>query len=383
MYNYLVNTKSLYLHWPFCPYRCHFCPFVALSGFDSLMEPYHKALKTEVERFCQRTHTQGALDSIFMGGGTPSTYPNHLLLDMFGTLDSRSLLSQDTEVTIEVNPGTVQPEQLKVWRSVGINRLSIGVQSLKDTVLKSLNRHQTAEQVYQVLEHASPLFKNISVDLIVGLPGVSRKEWTQLLEALVQWPIVHVSIYFLMVHQGTPLFIKVNNNTTTLPYDDDVVDMYQEAVECIGKHGFEQYEISNFSKRGYQSKHNRRYWSREPYKGCGIGACSFDGTQRLQNEKNIMKYMKSVADESAITLFKETLSREQEILETAMLNLRQTKGMSFDELVSLYGEDKRGRMLSTIDTLRSDGRVIIRDGRLILTPAGLAVENEILLALSS
>ncbi len=190
-YNPQVATRSVYLHWPFCPYKCHFCPFVALASHDSFMERYHLALIKEIERFGREYEGPRELDTVFFGGGTPSTYPDDLLLDTFDTLKKVFSFSKNIEVSIEVNPGTVHSGQLAVWRDVGINRLSIGVQSLKDQVLQKLNRLQSARDVYALLAEAPQYVENLSVDLILGLPGVTPTEWKELINKAVHWPIKH------------------------------------------------------------------------------------------------------------------------------------------------------------------------------------------------
>ena len=293
-YNVSAQTRSLYIHWPFCPYKCHFCPFVAIAGQDQFMERYHKALIKEIGAFAEQYPSKLALDTIFFGGGTPSTYPDHLLLDTFGTLKNMFIFDERSEVSVEVNPGTVRSEQLHLWKSLGINRLSIGVQGLKDSVLNSLNRKQSQKDVFWVLDQASLLFDNISVDLILGLPGVSADEWKELLAQAVTWPIKHVSIYFLTVHEETPLYFRVKKNEIALHTDEHMVELYQWTVAFLADHGFDQYEISNFAKNGFQSRHNTVYWERKPYKGVGLGACSFDGESRFQNQKNLMKYMTDI-----------------------------------------------------------------------------------------
>lgn len=208
--------RSLYIHWPFCPYKCHFCPFVALASQDHLMHDYHHALMREIGEVTTLFKERQQLDTIFLGGGTPSTYPDALLLDTFDTLRKSFIFDEASEVTIEVNPGTVRKEQYVLWKSLGINRLSIGVQSMKDQVLKNLNRHQKAADVLAVLDEARHYFQALSVDLILGLPGVSSQEWKELIKCVVSWPIVHISVYFLTVHEETPLYFKVQKRVLFL-----------------------------------------------------------------------------------------------------------------------------------------------------------------------
>lgn len=381
-YNVEANARSIYIHWPFCPYKCNFCPFVALASHDQFMGTYHDALVKEIKDFAKLVPGKTPLDTIFIGGGTPSTYPDELLLDTFGILKEIFIFNQDTEVTIEVNPGTVRPEQLRLWKQAGINRLSIGVQSLKDKMLKKLNRHQTAEQVYTVLDQAKEHFDNVSVDFILGLPEVSPEEWKDLIQKAVTWPIKHVSIYFLMVHEDTPLYFGVKKKQITLPCDDEIVDLYYWTVEYLAAHGFEQYEISNFAKPGYYSRHNSIYWDRKPYKGFGLGACEFDGATRLQNQKNLNKYLDGVQKGQDITIFSETLTSDQVYLEKIMLGLRRSQGLAYQDLLEHLSDAQQVYIKGQIIMLQETGFIAERNGRLILTPKGLAMENDIVVKLS-
>ena len=381
-YDYTSDTRSFYIHWPFCPYRCAFCPFVTVVGQDEFKERYHRALCAEIETGMQQFGRKLPLDTIYLGGGTPSTYPDDLLLDMFGILRKSCEINQETEITIEVNPGTVRQEQMGLWKTLGINRISIGVQSLNTRVLHSLNRRQSIEDVAFVVHHASKSCDRVSVDLIIGLPGVTEDEWKELVNTVLQWPIAHVSIYFLTVHENTLLYFRVKQKTVSLPCDNAVVDMYMWTVEKMREHGFNQYEISNFAKPGYESRHNRTYWQRKPYKGFGLGACSFDGQSRTQNDKNFMKYMESLEKAQDVTVFFETLTQEDVRLERIMLAIRTMHGLSHGELVEGLTEPKRREIDATIGMLQEHKFLIMREDRLVLTPAGLAVEHDIASRLS-
>lgn len=375
-------TRSLYIHWPFCPYKCHFCPFVAIAGQDSFMEQYHQALKKEVLVYAAQCAPKQQLDTIFIGGGTPSTWPDHLLLDMFDTLEDVFVLSKDTEISIEVNPGTVRPEQLQVWKQAGINRLSIGVQGLKDSVLNDLNRKQSSTDVFWVLDQASRIFSNISVDLILGLPGVSADEWKDLIAQVVHWPISHVSVYFLTVHEETPLYFRVKKNEFALQTDDHMIELYEWTVNYLARHSFEQYEISNFAKNGQRSRHNSIYWERKPYKGFGLGACSFDGASRFQNQKNLLKYLKAIETDQDTVIFSEMLTAQQVHLENVMLGLRKSEGISLPMITKHLTDEQKESILQTIHALQERDFLQMRDDRIVLTPAGLGVQNDIAARLS-
>ncbi|CAN5195341.1 radical SAM family heme chaperone HemW [soil metagenome] len=381
-YDITVPTRSLYIHWPFCPYKCHFCPFVAIAGQDQFMQQYHEMIKKEIKSYAALAPSKQVLDTIFIGGGTPSTWPDELLLDMSGTLEDVFVFNNETEVTIEVNPGTVRIEQLAVWKKAGINRLSIGVQSLKDSVLNNLNRKQSNADVFWVLEKANEVFDNISVDLILGLPGVSADEWKDLIMQAVKWPIKHISVYFLTVHEETPLYFRVKKNEFNLHTDDHMIDLYEWTVANLADHGFAQYEISNFAKDGNRSRHNSIYWERKPYKGFGLGACSFDGSSRFQNQKNLMKYMHAINTEQDFLQFSETLTPAQVHLEKVMLGLRKAEGIAIETLIENVSSEQKESLLKQVHYLQESKFIQKCDDRIILTPAGLGVQNDIAARLS-
>lgn len=376
-------SKSWYLHWPFCPYKCHFCPFVAIASHDQFMDRYHRALTTEIYKYAQAQSDPIVLDTLFIGGGTPSTYPCSLLLDMFGTLNKVATFNPGHEITIEVNPGTVTESKLETWKACGINRMSVGVQSLKDSVLQKLNRKQQAADVIWLMDNASSYIQNISVDLIIGLPEVSDQEWKELLSEVVQWPISHVSIYFLTVHEDTQLYFRLKKSEFVLPPDDAIVDLYLYSIDFLQKNGFEQYEVSNFAKQGRTSRHNSIYWERKPYMAFGLGACSFDGTRRYQNQKNLMKYISDIETDKNIVIFEELLDDNQIALEKLMLGLRKTAGISYSELIAITPGTSEQELEKKLEKLCENNLMTMKDSQIILTPRGLAVQNQIISQLIS
>lgn len=376
-----IKPGSVYIHWPFCPYKCNFCPFVALAGHEQYMERYHNALIAEIKAYGRQLSVKPTLETIFIGGGTPSTYPPHLLLDMLGTLKSVCSYNALTEITIEVNPGTVDSTKLLAWQQAGINRLSIGVQSLNDTVLKKLNRHQTSADVLSLITQASTMFDVLSIDLILGLPGISHDEWKQLINTIVQWPIKHCSVYFLTVHENTPLYFAVKQHKILLDSDDGMVDLYDWTVAKLREHGFMQYELSNFARDAFECKHNRVYWEHKPYKAFGLGACSFDGTSRFQNTKNLLNYLQFCEQEQDPNDFFEQLTHEQLLLEARMLQLRQAKGVQIQALMESLSLSRQAELMQTIALLCREQYLTQEQDRIALTVKGFAVANEITLKL--
>lgn len=348
-----------------------------MAGHDQFMDQYQKALNTEIKQFIEVIGYKPALETIYVGGGTPSTWPNEMLLDTSGILKDMCNLGQLAEFTIEINPGTVDSDQFQVWKECGINRLSIGVQSQKDEVLKKLNRHQKITDVLSLLDQASAHFENISVDIIVGLPGVSPEDWRDLLKQLVTWPIKHVSLYFLQVHENTALFLNVSKKRVLLPPDDETVALYYWSRDFLRQEGFLHYELSSFARPGYESKHNSAYWDRKSYKGFGIGACSFDGKARFQNEKNLFNYIKNMQEAKDVVIYREELTVEQIRLENLMLGLRRSKGVAWESIVAGMSSKDRHMLEDRLAELVKQQYVSHQDGIVNLTPQGLVVENEV------
>jgi oxygen-independent coproporphyrinogen-3 oxidase len=374
---YFKNLEHLYIHWPFCPYKCNFCDFVAIASHENFMQQYHESLCKEIQDFKLLFDAQRPLKTLYIGGGTPSTYPLSLLPEMFSNLREVMTFDENTEVTFEVNPGTVVDGALELWKELGINRLSIGVQSLKDTVLQGLNRHQTRIDVISLLQKTESIFENVSVDFIVGLPGVSPEEWKAMILEAMSWPITHISVYFLMVHEKTPLYFKIKQNSVVLPPDDEIIDLYYWTVDILEQHGFHRYELSNFAKNGFESKHNQAYWERKGYKGFGLGACSFNGQFRFQNNKNLRNYFDAVQQGQGLIYEAEEITSQQMSVEKIMLGLRQAKGVDVNDILKDFSPVQQQYFTEKSDWLEKQGLVKQEGGRLFLTPRGFVVENEV------
>ncbi len=368
---------SLYIHWPFCPYRCIYCPFVALAGHNEHMFVYHQALKSELKQWAAK-NADRSIKTIYFGGGTPSTYPDDLLLDMSGTIKDVFDTHALEEVTLEVNPGTVRKKQLEVWAKAGINRLSIGVQSLQDAQLKTINRGHSCKDATDLLENASGFFDNISIDLMLGLPGMTGEQWRSDLAKVVSWPIQHISLYCLQLHELTPLYFKVKRGEIVLPHDDLIADCYIWSIDFLARHGLGQYEVSNFARAHYESSHNTVYWERKPYKGIGLAACSFENNERMQNESSLMNYLKMVHQGEEPIIFREILSSETIRMEKIMLGLRRACGIPRSIFFEGVSEARQVDLAAKIDCFIRHGFMHESENKLMLTEAGFVVENEII-----
>ncbi len=374
---------SIYIHWPFCTTKCHYCDFVAFEQHGDFQDRYHQALLKEIKTFAETIPAENKkISTIFIGGGTPSLYPLDAYKELFDTLHSCFDLSELKETTMEANPADINEENLDAWESFGINRLSLGVQVLDDEVLFKLNRRQRTLDVLNAARLIPKYFDNFSFDFIIGLPGVSEDAWKNTIKQALQWPLKHVSLYFLTVHEKTPLYFKVASGKTNLPDDDTVITMYEWTIARLHEAGFEQYEISNFARPGCETIHNKGYWDYKLYKGFGVGACSFDGQRRFTNEKNLTRYLQKIENNDTDQLeIQELITPEQKKIELWMLGLRQKKGLLIQEMADLVSKEDVPKFFSNVEMLKSQNLLREDDKKLSLTSKGMILENEVLLKL--
>ncbi|MBY0353867.1 radical SAM family heme chaperone HemW [Candidatus Babeliales bacterium] len=383
MMNNEQKLFSLYIHWPFCSTKCNYCDFVAFEQHQDFQEAYHHALLKEIEHFVATNPLYHPdITTIFIGGGTPSLYPLEYMSQLFDTLKKHFNFSGIKELSMEANPADISEERLDAWDSFGINRLSMGVQVLDDNVLLKLNRRQRTADVHNALRMIPKYFNNFSMDFILGLPGVSDSTWDASITCALESQAKHVSVYFLMVHEKTPLYFEVKKGNVKLKDDMQIIAQHEHTIARLTAGGFEQYEISNFARPGYASIHNQAYWERLPYQGFGIGACSFDGTQRFMNEKNLTTYLTNVFNKNFENLSTcEKLTPDQEKLEMLMLGLRQNKGVGLHRVVYCLDKEKKQRIFDTLELLKSQGLIVQNNDQIRLTLKGMALENEIILKL--
>ncbi|MFH1644047.1 MAG: radical SAM family heme chaperone HemW [bacterium] len=377
-----IFPQGIYIHWPFCKNKCHYCDFISFAKHDDFINEYHQALMEEITFFSNYldNNIKKTVKTIFLGGGSPSLCPLESLKELVEILNNKFDLSCLKEFTIECNPADVTEEKLKTWRKLGINRLSLGIQVLDDEVLQNLGRTQKTQDVLNLMTIASKYFDNISVDLILGLPGVNNLIWFNTLKTIASWPVNHVSVYFLTVYEKTKLYFRVKSGEIILPSEKENIFLYKKSIDFLRKHGFEQYEISNFAKSGFRSIHNIAYWDREPYKGFGLSASSFDGKRRFINYKNLPLYVKNSS--TGATFNVEDLTKEQEYLETLMLGLRQNKGVGLQHMLYLLKNSSfKNKFLENIKFLESEGLVKTDGKNIQLTLKGMFLENEVVLNL--
>jgi oxygen-independent coproporphyrinogen III oxidase len=339
----LLESVSLYLHIPFCHTRCYYCDFNTYAGILPLREPYVRALVTEIGLMGQLAQLRSKprrSRTIFFGGGTPSLLSVEQITRILAACRAAFAVDEDAEITLEANPGTLSLEQLRGLRTAGVNRLSLGGQSFDAALLKTLGRIHSPAEIIQAVEHARAAgFTSINVDLMFGLPGQTMRHWQETLEQAMALRPEHLSLYSLIIEEGTPFHTWTQEGRIT-PGDDDLcADMYEYADELLLKHGYMNYEISNWALPGHASRHNLTYWQNLPYLGMGAGAYSFFGGRRFSDVRDPQEYVRLLkagqlpVDEET----SEIVGREQEMAETAFLALRTAPGLHLPTFEQRFG----------------------------------------------
>ena len=328
----LLETASLYLHIPFCHTRCHYCDFNTYAGILPLREPYVRALITEIAMAGTLAQLPDGNPrrsrTIFFGGGTPSLLSVSQISRILDACNRHFAVDQDAEITLEANPGTLNQQQLAGLRAAGINRLSMGAQSFDAELLKALGRIHSPRDIIQAVRHARAAgFTSINVDCMFGLPGQTMRHWRETIDQALDLHIEHLSLYSLIIEEGTPFYNWTREGRIT-PGDQDLcADMYEYADERLQAAGYANYEISNWSLPGHQSRHNLTYWHNLPYFGMGAGAYSSFGDRRFSNVREPLEYIRLLDTRQWPEAESETIDRQQAMSETAFLALRTAQGL--------------------------------------------------------
>ena len=366
------TSFELYIHIPFCVRKCAYCDFLSAPGSEEAKASYTEALLREIEAV--KTEKR-EVSSIFVGGGTPSALSPSLMGDIFEKIHKSFSVAPDAEITIEANPGTLSKEKLFLYRNVGINRLSLGLQSPEAAELKSLGRIHTYEEFLESFSLAREAgFQNINVDLMCALPEQTYEGWVRNLRTVAALHPEHISAYSLIIEEGTP-FAKRKLN---LPDEDTEYRMYEDTAGILAEYGYEQYEISNYAKKDLVCQHNVGYWTRKEYLGLGLGAASLWGNQRFSNTSDFSLYLNNSGFPEKIRGDRETLSLEAEMSEFMFLGLRMTKGVSKAEFLEGFGVPIESVYGKVLDKYKSVGLLEETEGRIFLTRAGIHVSNGVM-----
>ncbi|HEV8129894.1 MAG TPA: radical SAM family heme chaperone HemW [Acidobacteriota bacterium] len=367
---------GIYIHLPFCTTKCNYCDFATAPYEEAIAKRYLSALVQEIEQsdLDSKLHT---VDTIYFGGGTPSLVPEYFIESTLNVLAARFSIQSEPEITLEMNPSARESGRTRSYRSLGINRLSIGVQSFDDRELTAMTRAHSADEARRaVIQARDSGFDNTSLDLILGLPRQTAATFGHSLKTAASLPIQHLSIYILELHSGTPLHSEVSSRRTRLPSDDFVARQYLRLVPSLEAQGLLQYEVSNFARRGFQSRHNWKYWTRQPYIGFGVSSHSFDGARRWNNTRSLAHYLREVEAGKSPCEQENVVGDTDSVREQLFLGLRTCRGVPAD----VFNAFSRGneRLLGRWNSFRAHGWLEKSRGRYRLTTKGYLVSNEIL-----
>lgn len=327
---------GLYIHVPFCRQKCAYCDFYSLPVRAEAVERYLQLLLREAAM----RGTGQTVNTVFLGGGTPSLLTAQQVSTVLEGVSRYFCLTKDVEITLEANPETLQPANLTAYRQLGINRLSIGVQTLSPRLLLPLGRRHTAQQALDAIEWAQGAgFDNISCDLIYGIPGQSLADWQQDVRMLATRGLAHLSLYSLEIYDATPLGQTIADGGLQLPADDLVADMYDWARLYLPQQGLEQYEISNFARPGRECRHNLNYWHNGEYIGLGPAACSYIQGVRQCNKADLKAYEQALEAGRSAVEFCERFDEEGTAVETVILALRLNSGINKESFAQRFGRD--------------------------------------------
>ena len=367
---------GIYIHIPFCRQKCYYCDFYKTLN-TALTKNFLATLKKEIQQNISYLENE-PIETIYFGGGTPSVLNENELSEILNILNNEFQVSPNAEITFEANPDDLSIQYLKSIYNAGINRLSIGIQSFQDEYLIKMNRRHNANQAVESVENAAKIgFKNISVDLIYGLPGLTIEDWKASLNRVFQLPVQHLSAYHLTYHEGTVFYNWLKKGTLKELKEPDSILQFDTLIEEAEKNGFQQYEISNFAKNKLYSKHNISYWFGKKYLGLGPSAHSFNGTSRRWNVSNVESYIESV-ENNRPCFEEEILSENDKYNEYILTRIRTIWGVSTDFIQSNFGDEKLAHFLKNMSKYKTSDLVIQDNNVFTLTKKGLFISDEIM-----
>ena len=371
-----MEELGIYIHIPFCKQKCFYCDFCSFANKNEMQEKYVEAVINEIKNIIHKE--KYTVTTIYFGGGTPSILNPEYIKNILQEIKSSFKILDDAEITIEINPGTVNEEKLKRYKEYGINRLSIGLQSANDKILKKIGRIHDYKQFEETFFFARKCgFKNINVDLMIGLPTQTIEDVKQTLEKIIQKNPEHISVYSLIIEEGTIIEKLINENKLQLLDEETERIMYWTVVNELKENGYNQYEISNFSKKTHESKHNTNCWKQKQYIGLGTSAHSYLNKKRYSNTNNIEEYIKNIQENNIsknITIHEEQ-TEESIMNEYMLLGLRMIQGININELKHKFKTDPTIKYKEILEKLQKENLIQITKTSIKLTKQGIDFGN--------
>ena len=379
-----MKEMELYIHVPFCIKKCAYCDFLSAPAGEEERQRYVETMIKEIQGY-RKKYQEYCVTTIFVGGGTPSVLSGEQIKEVFNALRASFVIDTQAEITIEVNPGTVTEEKVEAWMQAGVNRISIGLQSVNDEELQMLGRMHTYKDflnTYHLLRDKG--FNNLNIDLISAIPGQTLESWKKTLSTVAELEPEHISAYSLIVEEGTPFYSiygeggadgNLESMVQPLPDEETERFIYEETETILQKYGYDRYEISNYAKPGYACRHNEGYWRRVNYLGVGLGASSLIENQRFRNFSTYDAYMDAIQNQKLFHEEVESLSVTDEMEEFIFLGLRMMSGISREEFQKKFGKKIETVYEKQIQQLKKDGLIEFVENRIRLTKRGIDISN--------
>lgn len=370
-----MEEIGVYIHIPFCKKKCEYCDFTSFCNQDDYIEKYVESFKKEIiskkQIFENRT-----IKTIYVGGGTPSYIDANYIKQIFETINEVAKIDEKSEITIEVNPGTFSKEKFEVYKSVGINRVSIGLQSANDKLLKTIGRIHSYQEFLNTYKEARNYFNNINVDLMIGLPDQTLEDVTESLDKVINLNPEHISVYSLILEENTPMYYKEQTGNLNLPDEELERNMYWKVKNELEKNNYKHYEISNFAKPGFESKHNMDCWGQKEYIGFGLGASSYYNKQRFSNISNMKEYIENIEENNfdKNVIVEECQNLDDEEKEFMLLGLRKIDGVSISDFYNKFNEKMQEKFSKEIEKLEKE-KLIEQNNNIKLTSKGIDLAN--------
>lgn len=369
--------RGIYIHIPFCKKKCYYCDFISYASRECMVLDYISALKKEIMYTLKKTDK---IDTMYIGGGTPSVIECKYIKEILEEIYKIIGYDKNREVTIEINPGTVTQEKIKEYKKININRISIGLQSTNNKLLKDIGRIHTYEQfkeTYELVKNEN--FENINVDLMLALPNQTLEDLEESLKDVIKLNPTHISVYSLILEEKTKMYEMVNKKEVELPSEDLERQMYWKTKEMLEKAGFVHYEISNFAKKGYESKHNSNCWNQQEYYGFGLAAHSYINNMRYSNTENLEEYIQFIKEEkyNKVKSIHEIQTKKSKMKEYMMLKLRTIEGIEIKEYKKKFQENPLYIYKNEIEKLTKNELVEVDGDYIKLTNKGLDFANEV------
>lgn len=381
-----MKDIGIYVHIPFCKHKCYYCDFISYANKESLVERYINVLIREITDVAtgNRLDYENGIDELFnvntiyIGGGTPSFIESKYIVNIISTIKEYFKINENAEITLEVNPGTVNENKLKDYFNAGVNRLSIGLQATNDSLLKEIGRIHTYEEFLNTYKLARKIgFKNINADLMIGLPKQTIEDVEKAVNDLIKLGLEHISVYSLILEEGTVLEEQIRSGKLKLPEDEKEREMYWKVKSILEANGYIHYEISNFAKKGYESQHNLDCWRQKEYVGFGVAAHSYTNNVRYSNIENLEEYIENYENDKLeeTFIFNEKLTHNMKVKEYMMLGLRKLNGVSIQEFKEKFAANPIYVFKNELEKLVNEDLLEIDGDYIRLTKRGLDLAN--------